>query len=398
MKEEGIIHLWQLPNIWVKLEEEFRKELMNEFLKITRTVYRASKLTDISRPTITKYWQEAHCLIRIDYLMKIVNEINHQKYSREYTEKKVIWIGSTNSPGIENPKLPFNFNSRPAARFLAAICNDGWISDGACYSNYCDELRSSVIKDTVQVFGGNKKMISEFIDNKDQYLRFPSVIRDVLCLITDFKGRKSENNPRVPSFIRKNEELICGWIEQTIADEGHVMHYPSKRKREISWRRCFSKKLDRYNLIEDEKKMVERIGIDYNFYDNEEYITSKGKERAKLQLSITRRKNLMKFRSLIKIPHSEKDKAFSNMLEGYTRHKIKPRIKQAIIDICKEKGKVTSLDLQEEMNYKNTLGGMKWLNHFVEKGLLEKIQDGSPGCGKQPYNFRLKEETTNVIN
>lgn len=145
IKLKGIVHFWDLPNnLCIVLDPQFKDKLMKEFMKIAITKYNASKITGISRPTISDYINKKNHKMRMALLLRIANIINNGKFNFSNIEKKILWIGDVNSQGIINPKLPFNFNSREGSRFLAAICNEGWISDGAYYSNSNQELRASV--------------------------------------------------------------------------------------------------------------------------------------------------------------------------------------------------------------------------------------------------------------
>jgi len=258
------VHINRLPlkRNYVTLKQEFHNELAERLLQVGGSIDGAGKLVGIADTVMGRIIKkERKRRIRIDFLLNILNLLG---ISLEKAESNVIWIGNNQSNGIENPKLPFTFNSRASARFLAAICNDGWISGGAYYSNMKQESREFVRKDTISVFGENKNTVREWIKEKDRYLAFPSIIRDVLVLISQFKGVKSENNPPVPAFILNNPELILGWIEQTIADEGHVKNYPDEYRREIIWRRSFNKSLEVCRLNKDEQKMLNILGINYD--------------------------------------------------------------------------------------------------------------------------------------
>ena len=131
---------------------------MKEFMRRVRTKYNANKITGITRITISDYINKTKHKIRIDFLIKIVNITGYDFY---VIEKNIKWIGYFNSQGIINPKLPFNFCSRGGARFLAAICNEGWISDAMYYSNSKSESRESVKNDALKEFGGNNQAIKE---------------------------------------------------------------------------------------------------------------------------------------------------------------------------------------------------------------------------------------------
>ena len=323
-------------------------------------------------------------------MLKIIDLLD---LTLEEVKNNVVWIGALSGNGIPNPKLPFYFSTRAAARFLAAICNEGWISDGLYYSNSKKELRDSVRRDALSIFGGDKNTVKEWVKVKDQYLSFTSIIRDVVQLITGFKGVKSVNNPPVPPFVLEDEELIYGWIEQTIADEGHVKHYPKTYRREIIWRRSFNKNLDEYKLNRDERKMLDKIGIDYDLKNIGTYKTKKGIEKTKLQMRIAKRENLLTLRKLIKIPDRKKDDIFTEMMKGFVRYKELLRIRDIIIKICKEKDYVTSTRLKEEMNYKEVNTAVKWINFYFNNGLLKCIQGFYYGdsVGRLPAKYILNE-------
>ncbi|MDP2907662.1 MAG: helix-turn-helix transcriptional regulator [Nanoarchaeota archaeon] len=367
------VHIYQLPlkRNYIILNEEFNDALLNKLIQAPGTIANASRLSGISKSVLGRYLRKERKRIRIDFLLKIICFLN---IPLQETEKNICWIGANNSQGITNPQLPFVFNTRASARFLAAICNDGWISDGLYYSNSSKELRDSVKEDALSVFGGDEDTIKEWVKEKDQYLSFPSIMRDVLVLITDFKGVKSENNPPVPPFILEDRNLICGWVEQTIADEGHIAYRPDKYRREIIWRRSFSKNLNEYKLNRDERRMLNKIGIEYDVKNIGMYKTSKGIEKIRLHMRIAKRENVCKLRKLIKIPHPKKDKTFTEMTKNFKRYKEPSRVKNIIIKICKEKDYITTRDLANSTNYKRINNVHQWLSKYVKEGLLVCIQ------------------------
>ncbi|MBU1198781.1 MAG: helix-turn-helix transcriptional regulator [Nanoarchaeota archaeon] len=369
------VHINQLPvkRNYVFLNENYYDSLFNKIFETCFSIANASRLLDISKSALGRFSRKENKRIRIDFLLKISDFLN---IPLEEIENKIVWIGNNQSHGIINPNLPFNFNSRAGARFLAAICNEGWISDGAYYSNSSKELRYSVKNDALSVFGGDNDTIREWIKEKDQYLAFPSIIRDVLILITKFKGVKSVNNPPVPSFILENKKLIFGWIEQTIADEGHVKYYDDKYRREIIWRRSFNKNLNECKLNTDERKMLDKIGISYDVKNIGTYKTKKGIEKIRLQIRLSKRKNLLKLRKQILIPCNRKNKTLTKMMRGFVRYKEPLKVKDAINQLCKDRGFVTSIMLKREMNYKNTTTACVWLKKYLNKGFIKIMEPG----------------------
>lgn len=389
------VHIHQLPlkGNYTILNEEFNEQLLNKFLKISGTIANASRISGISKSVLGRFFRKEYKRIRIDFLLKIISLLN---ISLEKTEDNICWIGANCSKGITNPRLPFAFNTRASARFLAAICNDGWISDGMYYSNNSKELRDSVKNDALSVFGGKGGAIKEWVKKKDQYLSFPSIMRDVLILITDFKGVKSENNPPVPPFILEDKNLICGWVEQTIADEGHIAYYPNKHRREIIWRRAFSKNLSEYKLNIDERKMLDKIGIEHDVKNIGVYKTSKGIEKIKLHMRIAKRENICALRKLINIPHPRKDRTFTEMTKTFVSYKESLRVKNIIIKICKEKGYVTTRDLTNFISHKRVNSPHQWLCKYVKGGILiciQKHHHKKGYSGAIPAKYALKSQT-----
>ena len=317
IRNEGIVHFWNLPNkIYVILHSDFKNRLMKDFMIIARTKYNAKKITEIQRETISNIINKSNPTIRIKYLLKIIKIINKEEFNLHNVEIHIKWIGDFKSKGIINPKLPFNFNSRAGARFVAAICNEGWISDGMYYSNSKEESRQSVKSDAIEIFGESYESIGNFVKEKDQYLAFPSIMRDAINILTDFKGVKAENNPNIPPFILKNKELLYGWLEQTIGDEGHVKFYLDSYRREIIWRRACDTKFDKCNLIESELKILQNLGIKYDLKNIGRYTTSKGKNRFRMQIRISRKENLKRLTNSIRIPNNIKDEKLIEMLKS----------------------------------------------------------------------------------
>ena len=274
------------------------------------------KITGIQRDTVSNIINNPNPTIRIDYILKIIKIINKEEFDLYNVEINIKWIGDFKSKGIINPKLPFNFNSRAGARFIAAICNEGWISDGMYYSNSKDESRQSIKNDAMKIFGDSYESIGNFVKEKDQYLAFPSIMRDVINILTDFKGVKADNNPNIPLFIPKKKEFMYGWLEQTIGDEGHVKFYLDSYRREIIWRRACDTKFDKCNLIEDELMILQNLGIKYDLKNIGSYTTSRGKKRFRMQIRISRKENLRRLTNLIRIPNDLKNKMFIEMLKS----------------------------------------------------------------------------------
>src|SRR3989344_9561468 len=158
---EGIIRFFDLPEgNHVLIQPQFKNRLMMAFMKVVGSSYNASKKTRIGRTTIQRYFNDKEPKMKLNFLLKIVKATNAAKFDLNNIERNIKWIGGSNSQGVINPKLPFDFNSREGARFLAAICNDGWIGAGAYYSFSEQDLADSVKSDCLAIFGGDKYTVT----------------------------------------------------------------------------------------------------------------------------------------------------------------------------------------------------------------------------------------------
>ncbi len=342
----GELHIWDFPvnRYYISIKEDVKNDLIKTLLKICKTKYRAWKTTGVTRATILRIEKERQPKMKLSTVTKILNFLEskgHKKFSLNSVEKSINWIGAPQSNGILNPKLPFNFLTASGARFLAAISGDGSITNGSnsgekyslgalFYINNSNQLRNSVIKDALDVFGGNKNVIK----TNGIYTFFPFVFRDSIDKITNFKGKKSEINPGMPGIILSDTGLIANWIGQIIADEGNVRNYPDQYEKSITWRRSVDvtdiyvkfKKLNRKslikqlgkikkcNLIEDETRALNKIGINCILRPIEIYFTKDNKVKLRWELRISKKDNLIKLRKLITVPYKDKNKQFTDML------------------------------------------------------------------------------------
>ncbi|MBI2652836.1 hypothetical protein HYX00_05195, partial [Candidatus Woesearchaeota archaeon] len=143
--------------------------------------------------------------------------------------------------------------------------------------------------------------------------------------------------------------------------------------REIAWKRAYKSDLNDYKLTVNEINMLDRIGINYDVYNVGNYKTIRGVNKSTILIRIAGRENLLKLRKLITIPHSKKDKTFTDITNGFVRYKEPLRIKDAIIKISKEKGFVTSSELKKEMNYKSNTAN-KWIKFYASNGLIKCVE------------------------
>lgn len=239
---------------------------------------------------------------------------------KEEMESEIEWIGCVNGFGVTKPKLPFVFASRPGARFLAGICNEGWISGGMCYSNQEESLHQALRSDAKEVFGASVRVPSKRLKN-DYVLRFPAILKYSVITLMNLQGRIAKTNPAIPEFIYAHAECGKGWIEQTIADEGGVRFYPQRYRREIIWRRSFATHIRHKRLFEGEKRLLKQLRIPYTTYRLESYQTLTG-SRTRYQIRLCGKQTLEAVHALLDIPCPKKSKLLKDALASYKQSNI----------------------------------------------------------------------------
>lgn len=344
---KDVVHAWDLPlnRNCIILKEEFKENLVKFLLRRFKTKYRIQKELKVSRKTILKLEKNSHPKIKLSIMKRLIKgqEKLDNIFNWETVKGNIIWIGAPQGKGIKNPKLPFKFSNEYGARFLSAISGDGSITTGGgnkkkfsygvlSYAGEDEQLKNSVKEDAIRIFGLMSLKIHP------NYVLFPSVCRDALEILTSFKGKKSIVNPPIPKFIFSSKNLMVSWIEQIIADESEIRWYPKSYERSVVWRRSLDitdifKKFEKEytstkkasilhkigeirksNFVEGEKKMLNLLGISNIVKPLDIYFTKDKRAKLRWEIRISGKSNLLKLRSLIKIPSEIKDKKLSDLL------------------------------------------------------------------------------------
>ena len=58
------------------------------------------------------------------------------------------------------------------------------------------------------------------------------------------------------------------------------------------------------------------------------------------------------------------------MINSFERYKEPIKIKEIIINLCKDNGFITTSTLKEKMKYKHINSAIKWIKIFEKEGLL----------------------------
>lgn len=328
------LHFWNLKSTFcVKLKEVYRKKLFRTLLN-KLPLYKISKLTKIDESILREFKNKKDKKIEINTLIKLMKFAN---IGLEDIEKYIEWIGPHTDRGIFDPKLPFQLNNSEFVRILAASFGDGTITNRSGnsvkyklgvfeYSNEESLLRKQLISCGMKVFGGKKEEYLEMPNRNTFYLKFSSIIRDVILLRESVQGKKSIFNPNVPNIVMKskNPKMWIEWLKQSFDDEDSVRFRDnynhevyltrvmditeSLKEIDLEKRTSIGKLSEKIRqivnsnpvkLLVDEKILLNKLGISSVLRSQEVYITREGRIKVKWRLYITRKDNIRRFSEIV---------------------------------------------------------------------------------------------------
>lgn len=253
------IHLFSLPgDIYVLLDNAFRKKFFQQTAKLAGSRYQLAKMLNVS-PSNIYYWAKNFCpLYIINSISKKYGYTKLSWFKEEKIEKHIINLrGKTQPFGIKRPKLPIKLTPKLAC-FLGHLFGDGGIKKRDLTPMYCNiyqELINEFI-DSSKVFGKLDYWKSK--KNKDNgliYLILPTVLGAILVNnLKLYAGKKSKNKTLgAPSFIRdcRDKKIICSFLRAMFDDECHVNTGSKSIKIELANR----------ILVKDLKVLLGRVGI-----------------------------------------------------------------------------------------------------------------------------------------
>lgn len=351
------IHFWHFKgNTCIQIQKRFVEKLIKEILAYPDYHYKIALKMGIDESIVNVIRRNSSKKIQINTLKKMVNflNINGHNISLSDIESHIFWIGPCSGRGITHPKLPFIVKSTDFVKLLSATFNDGTITN-ISYSNpkkyklgvfeYTNSNRiliDNIIGSAMEIFGGNNSEYAIRINRNAFSIYFPSVIRDAVLIRGGLQGKKSLYNPRVPSWIynSSNRMFWIEWLKQSFDDEGSVRFRDNYSHevyitRVVDITKNFSKKLlpqtkipfgklsskeknivmnNTVNLLVDELKLLDKLGINGRLKPQEVYTTKKGEIKTKWRLYITRKENIGNFAKIIGFRDLTKQKILKKIL------------------------------------------------------------------------------------
>ena len=312
MKEIFPIHLFSMPdNIYVKLDDDFRKRFFQSSIKLAGNKRRLSNVLNIKYTTFLNWFSHSFCPLKMLKLISVTFENRDPIFSERMIEKHVIELrGKTMPFGIKNPRLPIELNEQLAI-FLGHLYGDGGIKKrdkDPLYCNIYAELIDEFLN-SLMVFGDvdYRRSINE--ENGLINIRMPSVLGNILIHRFGFPaGKKSKiRNVRIPDFIKnaKDERIRIAFLRALYDDEGHVNLTSRTIKIEMANK----------ELIEDINFLLKEIG----FYPGK-IVIQHHKHSKEWAFGIYNKFNFRLFEKKIGFTTLSKRKALHNLASQFTRN------------------------------------------------------------------------------
>lgn len=377
----GIVHIWDLPQdeVYVDLKKEFKYKLLfgakgkNPWSNFT-------KFHRIHQDILLSYKYRQRVSLKIIWkLLKLANK-NGIKITKEEIEKNITKIGG-HQRFIENPNLPFKFNSPEGTKFIAAILHDGGVRtrNSPFYSNYVISKRKEISTTANKIFGKIK------VSFKTKSIEFPIIIGIILTRGIGLKrGNKVVSNPKIPEFIFNLEnKSISSYLRQAYDDDGFVVKGKRNNHKMVGIT-CNTGHISdppKPNLLIDIKRLLDKLGIPTQrtikkskskFSQKKNYLSQEWK------LLITGLYSLSKFQEGVDFGLDYKNKNLTFIIKKLRKDSKKPQnpnnlSEKLALEVCRRKRVVDKYILASETNF-SPLWSRALLNKLVNKGYLQKLE------------------------
>ncbi len=278
---------------------------------------------------------------------------NALKLNLEHLENNVIQIvsGSNNSIGINNPRLPFDFNNEYGGTFLAAIMGDGSRTSlgGLIYNNQSSVLIENLIISANTLFGDVHYRLNDKKDKTIQ-LDFPKIVGDIVALFGITKSYKIKSDCFV-DLSNFSKKMKIAFIRQFYDDEGNVRL--SDRRLQVKQTRVVSKKSKveiRKNIEKYTPRVLKELKRALNGFDINSTLALETlrENKGDFSLNIYGKENLEQFRNLIGFKLEYKNNLLIDAINSY---KFPSAPRNGRLDFALEKAKL----VQEKYGYINKM-------------------------------------------
>lgn len=254
------IHLENFPdNIFIYLEDNYRKELFKAFYNLFGSLHKASKILDVSFSRLPFWYYgkqkdyktnktnpQLIPLKQLKIIAKALVEDGREEFSMENIEKHTLMYGMRAGSPIKNPKFPIKECSE-LTRLLFHLLGDGYAGkkgESGNYRNTYQELLEE-FKEDLTIFGDIPVYEQKFS------IKFPQVLAKIIEEYYKINSRTYESQISTKIFQIPKKNLYLG-IRAFADDEGTI--YPNSIRISSA----------NYNLLSGIKQILSYLNLKSN--------------------------------------------------------------------------------------------------------------------------------------
>ena len=324
--------------IWVRLENEFRKELINKTIKKVGSLYQLSKLLKkelgIKSNSTIYHWYKGKRGNRD--CTKIISHgipLHVLKFLSDYVqipmseiEKYIDFIkGDGPANKIFNPKFPIPLNEATAS-VISHTLHDGYLEPKklrVVYSNKEKENLEHFKESVIKMFNASEVEFGEILDS-DGVTRIgaPNIVGCVLVCFGLRPGNKVKNDVEVPKILLecKNEKIIGAFLGSLIADESSVIIQPIQVGGYVKIQLNGLHKDRSSRLLIHDSILFNNLGILTTKLNLDgEKLTKNGENRYRWYFNIGCQRNLINLQRKVKIPLNRKQDLLDQAISSYKK-------------------------------------------------------------------------------
>ncbi|MFH1631062.1 MAG: hypothetical protein ABIA21_02470 [Candidatus Aenigmatarchaeota archaeon] len=361
-------HVWDFPDtLYIKLSEDFRKELCDRLVNKFGSRNKASIFLGINTTTLKRGLQtgidsegfEAYTSMKL--IKKILDIFPEDK---EAIERNVIAYRARSGNSITNPILPLRETPEMYSIIAHMIC-DGSAGErkSPVYYNSCRELLEE-FKNYLTTFG--EMRTNEYLVHSKVLpvygILFPKAITDILSHVFQIKFVRTEHLPK--KVFSTTEECKYAFIRALFDDEGTF----SSKQRQL----VFIQK--EYGIVRDIKKLFDSIEIRTG------YISKVDRDIGILHSITVLSQSRVKFKTVINFTHPEKRRILEYVVKNDMERKNYVTLKTKIIQMFEQQNSLSRLEITNRLK-SNINSVTEILYEFRKEGIIESNFNGK----NKPY-------------
>ncbi len=351
--------------LYIDLNEKYRLNLLNKSLVKTDTQKNLSDLLGVKRATISN-WKRGKVSLTLSNIKFLDRYSNVMSFNINNLKKIKSRNGKTKVKGIRET---IKFDNH-LARFLGHLCGDGSINKNyiVSYTNKDLNLIHDFIYVSRKTFGNIHMRITKCSDGTTN-VDLPNIIGRFLSKVFD---QIKDKHP--PMFLlERSNSYTKEFLGAIFDDEGHIA--TKHRNLEIG--------LANKYLLECVRELFLKIGIQPS-----EIVFKNNKGRPFWRFCVHRRRNMIKFRDLIKLSHKKKNNSLILAIDSYKKNYANYELVDAILNKLKLVPK-TSTELAKDLGVLRS-SACKTLSKLEKNNLVKVVgKRFMLKSNKNPYHIRV---------